>query len=350
MKITLYPVLQKNKKRYKFLESLVQSSKPILLKIMDRILYTTHIVSGVNNNIGKIAHSRFVPSSISEDIDKHFRTFNLYTFSYNSNTVNLTIHYSQAPDCMRAYLLVVKMFTLMELVNSRNISIDLVFIPTTKKKLFKPGATYIGNTVNSGMTYFLGGVSTRIVIYREEECMKVALHELCHFLHLDFGHERVHLKNAVSDIFSIQNDPDNINIFEGYTETIALLYNSIFNSILTKKNIHDILSAEIKYSIDVASNILHSFNMEHILKSNNNNNKLHQKSNVVSYYFIKLGCISSIDDFLRLFPLGTIWTPTRIQRFVDFSVQNLSNIQFTPGDNIQKSIRMTKYSLHIAHT
>ena len=87
----------------------------------------------------------------------------------------------------------------------------------------------------------------RIVVFRKEESMKVLLHEIVHYVNLDFVHSsQAEIKKLVYRDFSIEINNRFVNLFEAYTDFTAI-YNSVFNSILVDKNVYAIINDEIVY-------------------------------------------------------------------------------------------------------
>ncbi len=120
----------------------------------------------------------------------------------------------------------------------------------------------------SGVTYKHQKV---IYISRCEEIIKLLFHEMIHFAGLD----REFL-NKSYDNFGLSIKPDNLLLFETYTEFMAILlntaYESIYISTVFNLNILDvykkIFNMEIMYSVYLSSNILKFYGYDH----NNFNN------------------------------------------------------------------------------
>jgi len=250
---------------------------------------------------------------------------------------------------MDIYILMVKIFTLLELVKKKKKHITLTLILTSHLKKLDTYSGFIGNNVNSGATYFRSGKSTKIVVFRQEEFMKVTLHELIHFLQLDFTFSGEILTNTALGTFAINKDSEHININEGYTECMATVYNSIFNSILTNTDINLILHCELLHSRKMAEMILGYFEMEHIIQSlNTSGNILVQKSNILAYFFIKYACLLGLEKCMTNYPLGKKWTKSSIKRFLADAIRILKKEDFIKiKKNLlrNQSARMTQVQL-----
>ena len=89
--------------------------------------------------------------------------------------------------------------------------------------------------------------------------------------------------------------------------------------------------------------------MKHILKSQNNKNILLQKSNVLSYYFIKYGLILDPTYFLSNFDLNTKWSENKILEIYNLSKNVLKNTTFDVNNSLKynKSLRMTYNNINV---
>ena len=344
-------------KRYPHIERMIPNIRKIMGKITHAITFSTLSDNKTLDHVDQqeimeLVSSRFVEDHIKRDISRNYKRVSLYTFKYKTNTISLKINHRGTVEHMDIYILMVKIFTMLELVKKKNKHITLTLILTPHLKKLDAYSGFIGNNVNSGATYFKNGKSTKIVVFRQEEFMKVTLHELIHFLQLDFTFSGEILANTALGTFSINNDSEHININEGYTECMATVYNSIFNSILTDTNINLILHCEILHSREMAEMILGFFKMDHIIQTlNTSDNILVQKSNILAYFFIKYACLLGLGKFMKTYPLGKKWTKASIKRFLADAIKILKKEDFT---NIKKpylrnqSARMTQVQLSIA--
>ena len=341
-------------KRYPHIEKMIPRVRKIMGKITQGISYhmvtDNKILSHIDQKeIMELVSSRFVEDHIKRDISRNYKRVSVYTFKYKTNTISLKINHKGTVEHMDIYILMVKIFTLLELVKKKHKYITLTLILTHHLKKLDTYSDFIGNNVNSGATYFRNGKSTKIIVFRQEEFMKVALHELIHFLQLDFTFSGEKLTNLALETFAINKDPEHININEGYTECMALVYNSIFNSILTNTNINLILHCELLHSRKMVDMILSYFEMEHILEDfNRGNNILIQRSNILAYFFIKYACLLDLETFMKKYPLGIKWTKSSIKYFLLDTVNILEKEEFTKIKKLKlknKSARMTQVQL-----
>ena len=208
------------------------------------------------------------------------------------------------------------------------------------------------NNVNSAFTSFnQDSTGNRIVIFRKEEDSKVFIHELVHYAKMDFCFEDQSIINkAILRTFDVEGDKF-INLFEAYTDAVAIIYNSIFNSLLLNISVSELLNNELDYQYTLTSKILEYYDMTHILTSKNKtSNKLIQKSNILSYYFIKYGLLDNTDKFIRQFKLNTVWTQDKIREIYTQSISSLKKKKFKINNTIpvaDSRMRMTYNNINV---
>jgi hypothetical protein len=156
-------------------------------------------------------------------------------------------------------------------------------------------------------------VDSEIVIYRKEEWFKVFIHETFHNFALDFSdmnNDECH--KIILDIFKVNSE---VNLYESYTEFWAEIMNALFCSFFVlkdKTNFGEFLKLseffinfEISYSFFQLVKILkfmglrytdlYSESKESIILRNN---LYKEKTNVLSYYVIKLILINNYQSML----------------------------------------------------
>jgi len=156
-------------------------------------------------------------------------------------------------------------------------------------------------------------VDSEIVVYRKEEWFKVFIHETFHNFALDFSdmnNDECH--KIILDIFKVNSE---VNLYESYTEFWAEIMNALFCSFFVlkdKSNFGEFLKLseffinfEISYSFFQLVKILkfmglrytdlYSESKESIILRNN---LYKEKTNVLSYYVIKLILINNYQSML----------------------------------------------------
>ena len=284
----------------------------------------------------------FTPDIIKKQIRTYYNHISLLKFEYQKITINFNyITKNNNNDFLDLLIMIVKANAFINSCkNSSFISINVYYMPTPYKKNIG-NEDYLGpKHVNSGYTLH----DNYIVIYRKEESHKVLIHELVHYLKLDFSTAPClpDICNNITDNFDVVTNREFVNIFEAYTDFIAIIYNSIFNSIIFDISFYSIISIEQYYQKCITNKILHKFNMNHICPSyNKSGNKLIQYSNVLSYYFLKKPLIDNYLYIIQKYRLGTKWDINKILEFYNYILLELRNTEFTPKNFINNSLRMS---------
>lgn len=161
-----------------------------------------------------------------------------------------------------------------------NVEIKLVLSPFKKEITYDEYLT--AHNVNSGFTIrdYNKGVS-KIVIFREEEIIKVLIHELLHSFDID--------SKSLGEIYDKQfgklfKKETSINLNESFTESFACLLNVCLASIYVSKNKKELL-------IDIFMRLLDN-ERKHILSvgekvGRHNMRNTREQTNITSYYVLK---------------------------------------------------------------
>jgi hypothetical protein len=175
---------------------------------------------------------------------------------------------------------------------------NIVFFELPNLKSFPLENDFLtAKEINSGVTfvnlkYQEHKKGCNILLFRKEEVLKVLIHELVHAHLGDIDFIEWKNQDKFSKIFCSSYD---VFLNEAYTEWIACLLNIIYINIICgmqKKEIINMYLNECIYSIYICKKILFFYDIESfsqlIRKKNCRCKKLFpQKTNVISYYFLK---------------------------------------------------------------
>lgn len=165
------------------------------------------------------------------------------------------------------------------------------------------------NEINSGSTYITQSdeLNGPVTIWREDELMRVTIHELLHSLKSDYNlFNTPHLDNLTLETYSINND-NNINLNEAYNELNALIFTTAMSA-KTEKQFLKNLQYEHLNSIKQASTVMQHQNRLHNLHPNtspdwlfnpNSEQKFQQKTNVFSYYIAKTALLNNFNSYIN---------------------------------------------------
>lgn len=171
--------------------------------------------------------------------------------------------------------------------------IKINLLPTSAKKLIKPNDTTLGPiNVNSGYSQ----QNSHITIWRHEEHEKVLIHELIHYLNLDIKNTNTVLSSSLTSALAkkFSMDPSTITPNESYTESFAILINSIYVGYKLNIPFDKIIINEINFSLFQVAKILCHYGFDGIQSLKN----MKQNSSILSYYIIKSAVIL---NFNKLF-------------------------------------------------
>lgn len=228
-----------------------------------------------------------------------------------------------------------------------NEELNIYLIPSSFKKKFPDKCSFDVENINSGVTItnLENNKLSYILLWRTEEMIKVLIHELIHFLKLDFSDvtRQKNTKKYDNIIISLLNrNLKNYKIHdlllnESLTETMAIFFHSIFLSFhINKKNCikltSKILNLELYFSLIQCSKII---------KKINSNNYCEEKTSLSSYFFIKTLFLLSFDDWIfckknyNNYKNLVIFTLFLINKKFDILKENLSS---SDHDTLRMSI------------
>ena len=357
--------LVKSTENFIQIEQLCKDIRPVFSKVLyglsytlestQTIVYSKHIqsklhhihdkhtyISTVLKYLNKHSDGRYKPFitkftslNIIHRILKKHNIMDDIVVSYGTNRIIFKLYRESDYNYMDITIKCVKVLTLLEFLNKTHQTINIYYAPVNLPKQFPQRPLFTIDNVNSGVTTHINNIAY-ITLFRREESDKVLLHELIHYLKLDFAMSHVYdalqttLNNNIIAQFNITPTVKYINIFEAYTDSIAIIFNSVFNSILTKTNISDYFYTELLYISSLAHKILkHSgFNIPSDITDMTSTISLEQSTSVFSYYILKCGILYNSDIVLQhFFPLYNInWSKENIIDIVDMSFSGLNVI------------------------
>ena len=337
----LYYIVQKNKS---LLENLSENEKAFLSKLENEDthkqseviewldLYGDNILEDVsdlsksdkipeelsNRLFDETLTGKYTPVSICQDIEKNLTRQTNYRLSFNfkgySKSIDISINTKKdnklgenfLDKIMRTVLMLPK-FNINRIAETPT-KINLYFSTKEKKCLTKDFRILGANHINSGLTFFKFRETSPIIttVYRNEEMMKVIIHELIHNYKYDFGFLEFNLK--LSDFLNLSKDTK-ITPNESYTEIVALLLNTIVESYNFKKSgnyelFKVMLNYEVQFNLLQCARILKYYqfnNAADFFQPYDNKNRFKQNTNVFSYFFMKTALLLNTTELFDFF-------------------------------------------------
>lgn len=269
----------------------------------------------------KLSSTKYFPQEIKDYINNNGRKFICYTCKIGERIIKIHFMlFSESDELevekydkyvykMLIWLYICNKYTVG--TNNKNINIYLYLTPY--KKYFPSKSSLVLGPININTAYTYPCVDNgEIVIYREEEWMKVFIHETIHSYCFDVVlHNSPDIVNRVLNIFPIKIE---LQIAETYTETLARIINAglyCYNE-LDKKTDKDtfylymnfVLNLERLYALHQIDNILSFMGLQYTdlyEKTDTSEylrlNLYRENTNVFAYYILTGILLNNYEDF-----------------------------------------------------
>ena len=281
-------------------------------------------------------------SFISIDIHYFAETNDLLYYNYNSDEINLHIYSLKELDINFIKNLVLIYHMISKICKKKANGIDIRILLSPNRKRIKSNNQHkilCCQNVNSGSTL----TGSYINLWRKEEIEKVYIHELIHCLGIDehswYNNDYKKLINNIKETYNINGE---IRPFEAYTDSIAIIFHTIyvgFKLLMKKKDIYKMLSLEISFILFQAAKVLNYYGFEKIDDLINSDKFINQNTSVFSYYIIKASILYNIENYL-LFLNDTFSLEDRIKEFDNIINKYMIDKSFK--DIINKYINLIK--------
>jgi hypothetical protein len=208
-----------------------------------------------------------------EDVKKSFSLLTKSSrYTWNDNTVQF---FYMEKDCDEKFGHIA---TLLSLIQPRHaLHADIFLSPI--KKYYPTDKVFGPPNVNTGYA-----TSEKIVVYREEEWLKVFIHECWHYFKFDALLFNPELTHRILKLFPVQSE---VNIYESYCEMWARTLNCCMIAAHKNLDVGRLLQREKKHAIRHMVNVLHK--MELTYHDIQVPNAYTEKTNVLAY--VVLCCI-----------------------------------------------------------
>lgn len=195
-----------------------------------------------------------------------------------------------------------------------NDNFELNYIPTKFTKKFPNKFKILGeNEINSGVSYV---DFNKIYIFREEEFLKVFIHELFHCIDFD----RFLFDKKCNKKMNIEQ---NHNCNEAYNELGAMIYDCCFRSIENKKlDLINLIEKNRLYTIYQIKQILQYYNFNNFDFSK----EFKENTSVYSYFILKGIYLYHLDNLLKI-ESNYLFNINR-DKFMIFHDNSINNIEF----------------------
>jgi hypothetical protein len=187
-----------------------------------------------------------------------------------------------------------------------------IYMTPYKKQMPQNSAILDSIHANTGFTYIQCKIPTEIHVYREEEWLKVFIHESFHNLNLDFATISNSIsKNIILSLFPVNSD---VNLTETYSEMWAEILNNmlivyekskVMNVDRMIHKLEEMLKYERIFSLFQAIKILNHYNLKYQNMFENTKHAIQlrksykENTNVLSYYIIKSIFMFNVNEYIE---------------------------------------------------
>jgi hypothetical protein len=290
------------------------------------MIFFKNLFDQLNNIIKdtKINYKKIVIKELNDKPDKYLKDNNFTSdnihnyiiqnlkYCYEINYENNNIIYFRKDKIYRLPKIIKNIIFIIVIIKklfNRKQSQKVFFFETNHKKKFpKKNKVLDSDNVNTALTYLESeDLNGDIILYRKEEVIKVLIHELIHSNYID--NNIIYSKNSIlfSKIFCSNYG---VLLNESFTETIACIINIYIILILNNKIkdfnsfSNEMLKNECIYSNYICSKIKTFYKIDKISNIIKKNDKcieyFPQKTNVISYYFLKNILLHNIEKLDKL--------------------------------------------------
>ena len=252
-------------------------------------------------------YGEFTSLDVRDYVEKYINSSISFHIELKGIKLNLNIKTRDNIDKERLIKIIKRCLILSHYHNLSNI-VNIEFLETKNKKVLpkKNTSKLLGpKEINSGSTY-QSMTDSHVCVWREEESPKLILHELVHYLDIDFRFNTNQFDSLISNYFNIKPDTQK-KLYEAYTEACACIINIFTCSLECCDNQHSykyakkMFNYELKYSLFQVAKILNFYsfrNISEFVKPYDNKNKFKQSTSVFSYFFVKTALLFYIEEFI----------------------------------------------------
>lgn len=240
-----------------------------------------NITSGADNILKKTY--KFATTSVNFIINNSNVAINLYSDGKNNDDILLE-------NLIEIFRYVYS----LSYIKQKYMVID-IYLVNQKKKISSNMKILGPNEINSGLCN-RGGKTTTVTLYREEELLKVFIHELIHCFEHENYHDTENIIKHYKNKYNISSD--HINTMEAYTEIWANLINCFLLSQKVGRDKYNLFLILIALEKEFAK-----FQAEKIIYLTGLNDKkeidINKKTNVLSYFIIRYELYERLNTFLK---------------------------------------------------
>jgi hypothetical protein len=283
----------------------------------------------IKNNIQEIKYENniifgdkflmYIPSNIKKHIyDKSKSIINYKDKNFLDMDININFILEEEDilnfDFFNIYKILYWLYIIVKYIKPEKCKTLTIYIFMTSLKKTLPSFKNVildREHINTAYTYPCNNKNGKIVIFRKEEWFKCFIHETIHIFNMDLLSNKYDLNEKIKLLVKVTTEEE---FYESYTEFWAEIMNIIFLSykvitsykILNKDeyfiNIFNyLINNERKFNIIQVVKILRFMGLKfEDLYLEENKIKYNEKTNIFSYFILKLILLYNYNDFLML--------------------------------------------------
>lgn len=252
------------------------------------------------NNYNEIINV-FYNNFLSIDVIQELESNDLKNITINNDYYKISLYYYDINDIniLNELEKIIKIINLIRSINkyykinNHDFYNIIIFLSNRKKYLFDKTKLISPMNINSGATICLHNV----IVWRKEELEKVLIHELLHYIQLDYDlFQNNYLCEEINDLFNFSDKIDKNRINESYNEAVAGIINMCWKSVKYNLNIQQIYDIEMKFLFFQTCKIIKYFNGysgEDLFNIN-----INQTTSFLSYIILKMILFYNINELL----------------------------------------------------
>lgn len=284
---------------------------------------------------------------VSIDILHELESYDLNHIILSEKNYNLSLYYydiDNIDDYIKNIITIINIISeinnIFKLSDVTNYNI-IIFLGNQKKYIFGDKITPMN--INSGSTI----KNIYVSVWRKEEYEKVLIHELCHYISVDFD---IFLDKNINEINNLFNLKGINHISESYNETVASIINMCYKSIKLNIDLNDLYLIETKFLLFQTTKLIYFF-------GGNNANDLFnidiiQNTSCLSYIIIKFILFYNINLFIKLIEEFNIIcnTQKKVDTYNNFLKKIIIDKNYINVIEINKSIMLNNNNRFIYNT
>lgn len=286
------------------------------------------------NNIPML-NDNFLSESIKKDIE---RFKECYSIKFENINLRL-IQKNKNVDKDKIIKILNRIIRLNKLFGDNSVININIWLSDIKKTMPKTDEIFNIDHINSASCQIYQNKNGIINIWRNEELLKVLVHELLHCFHIDyefFENDIIHnkIEYIIKKKYKIY---ENININESYIECLASYFNILFYIEENGGKFDELYKKELNFSLNQTYKILDHY----LINDFKNFSKFKQKTSVFSYYIVKTALFNNLSNFLKFIKkYGIKMEKINIPKYLLLIDESLNKMVKKNG-KYTKTLRMT---------